>query len=165
MPHFSDTYFDPGDGQYIRVGGSLVERDALHIAEQITEYDENLFVACLDPNKAGVNDAPFVVMCKRPDGTAYRVFEAWHLNQEVLERIYQADGHRFNPNERLTSIQDLIKKQNEDRYKERAGASMEIVEAAVRNLKSSFSFKNDEGEKVTVHDDKPVEYGHGRSYH
>jgi len=157
-------YFDPGDGNFLAVDGQIVERDALRIAERLQEHDPDLRVMCLDPSKADVNDAPFVICHQRSDGTMYRIFECWELDDRVVERVILADNHQYDAISKLESMQEIQRKLKEDRYRDKSLENQELVAAAVRNLKSSFSFKNDEGELVTVHDDKPVEKGHGRSY-
>lgn len=157
-------HFDPGDGNFIAVDGHIVERDALRIAEKIAEHDPDLRILCLDPNKSGVNDAPFIVCHVRNDGSMYRVFECWELNDTIVERVIMADNHRFDCVDRLTSMQDVQRKLQEDRYRDKSLEMQDIVASAVKNRTSAFKFKNDQDELVTIHDNKPVEKGHGRIY-
>ena len=158
-------YFDPGTGDFVVVDGQIVERDALHIAEKIKEYDENLEILCLDPDRMdNINEAPFVICCRRPDGTLYRIFEAWKLDDTVVERVACADNHRFSLNDRYESLKAMEEKLKQDRYKDKMLENADIVAAAVRNRTSSFKFRNDEGDLVTIHEDKPSEKGNGRTY-
>ena len=56
------NWYDPGNGQFLVVDGQVVERDALRIAEAISDYDPNLTLLCLNPERAeGISDEPFVV--------------------------------------------------------------------------------------------------------
>ncbi len=158
------TTYDTG-AQFINVDGQIVEKDALAIAERLKEYDPNLEILCLDPMKSGLNEAPFVICGIRPDtGALYKIFEAWELNETILERIYHSDQHRFDAISRVESMEAMQKRLRENRYQDKAAENMEIVAAAVRNTKSSFTFKNDQDELVTIHDNKPPEKGHGRIY-
>ena len=61
------TTLDVGS-EYINVDGNLVEADALRVAEAVRDYDENLCIICIDPNTSDINDAPFIVAQRCPDG-------------------------------------------------------------------------------------------------
>jgi len=157
------NYFDPGTGDHVVVDGQIVERDALHIAERIKEYDEDLEIMCVDPDLSDINDAPFVICWRRPNGTLVKVFEAWQLDNTILERVALADQYRYDAFDRVTTLEEAAKKLKEDRYRDMQLENQEVVAAAVKNLKSSFSFKNKEGDKVTIHDDKPPTRGSNTS--
>ena len=150
------SVIDAGDGTYVLVDGQIVERDALHIAERIHEYDENLELVCLDPDKAGINDAPFLVLELLPNGTRTVAFEAWSLDERLLERIYNADKRRVDS---LVLIDDMMKKKrldNEKRYQERSDERKDIMLSALVNQKTTFSLKNREGDKVTIDEMSPI---------
>jgi len=153
----SGNYFDPGDGDFAVVDGQIVEKDALRIAEKIKEYDDSLEVICLDPTLSDVNDAPFIICERRPNGTLNRIFEAWKLDDTVVERIILADRQKFDPSARLESIQSIQKKLRENRYKDRQAEISSILEGAIRNRTSSYKIRNHEGELVKIHENKPSE--------
>ena len=75
------NWYDPGDGRHVVVDGCIVERDALRIAEAIKDYDENLELLCFDGTD--LSKEPFVVACRRQDGTLYPVLRAWELNDLI----------------------------------------------------------------------------------
>ena len=149
--------FDPGNGEYTNVDGNMVENDTLAIAERIKAYDENLVILCINPSSSDINEAPFVVCERRPDGTLNRIFEAWKLDESVLERIALADGHKFDLTTRFETIANMQKKLSDDRYKDTAGEAAEVLEAAVRNRTSSFTFKNRQDDLIRIHEHKPRE--------
>lgn len=153
----SGNYFDPGDGQFVVVDGQIVEKDALRIAEKLQEYDENLEILCIDPMKSDVNDAPFIICERRPDGSLNRIFEAWELNDSIVERIVLADRYKFDPNARMDSIAEMTKKLKEDRYKDRQAEMADMLASAVRNKTSSFKIHNHEGDLVKINERGPVE--------
>ena len=160
------NYFDPGSGNHVLVDGKIVERDALNIAERIQDYDENLVIMCLDVDDIGLSDAPFVICESQPNGVLKRVFECWELNASVLDRIAQADGHRFDALKRVDTINDAVKQQKENRYKDKQEELKDIVAHAAKTAQgraSKFSFKNDKDELVTIHSDKPPTHGVERS--
>jgi len=149
------NWYDPGMGDLIAVDGHLVERDALHIAERIKEYDPNLEVLCLDPAMANLNDAPFLICERLANGTLSRVFECWELDDRVLERIARSDTVK---NDVLLDLEgmELVKRlENQTRYQEKRDANIDLVKTIARHTKSSFKFKNSKDEMVTLYDDKP----------
>lgn len=151
----SDNYYDPGNGDFVAVDGHVVERDALHIAERIKEYDSNLEILCLDPQLADLNDAPFIICERMPNGTLSRVFECWELDDRVLERIARSDTVHNNVLLDLEGKELLQRVQNEKRYEEQREASIDLVATIAAHTKSSFTFKNKKDEKITLYDNKP----------
>lgn len=132
--------------------GTLVERDVLNIVEKIRAYDPNLRVKYCDPSRAEFGDAPYRIteICK--DGIERQVFSVWELNDLVLERLYQADSQRLDIIGAIDLANykaDLAQKQ---RYRESIDEAHDIVQHYLKNSKTTFSFVNDEGEKVIIDD-------------
>lgn len=149
------NWYDPGNGDFLAVDGHVVERDALHIAERIKEYDSNLEILCLDPQLADLNDAPFIICERLPNGTLSRVFECWELDERVIDRIARSDTVHNDVLVDLEGKELLQRVQNEKRYEEKRDANIDLVKTIARHTKSSFVFKNDRDEKVTLYDDRP----------
>lgn len=149
------NYFDPGTGEHVVVDGSIVERDALHIAERIKEYDPNLELLCLNDPMSNFRDAPFVVCERRPDGTLHRVFEAWELDERILERIFNADSERFDPLAHVETLEKKRKRELDARYKETIAENNDILLHAILSRTSSYTVKNTKDELVRIHEDKP----------
>lgn len=150
------NWFDPGTGDFLVVDGNIVERDALRVVEAIKDYDPDLEVLCLDPNQAGINEAPFVICERRKtDGALVRIMEAWSLDDRVLERIRLSDTARQNV------LDDLVKKEEQRRLdlakkaEEDSAENKDLVEHIVKNKKTSYTFKNDNDELVTLYEDRP----------
>ena len=149
------NWYDPGVGDLIAVDGHLVERDALHIAERIKKYDPRLEILCLDPAVAKVNDAPFLICERLNNGKLSRIFEAWELDDRVLERIRRSDTLHNNVLLDLEG-QELIQRiESEKRYQETRDEAMDLVVHIVKNNKSSYTFRNKQDDKVTLYDDRP----------
>jgi len=151
------TTLDVGD-RYINVEGQLVERDALMVAEAINNYDPSLRVICLDPLKAGINDAPFIIAQVCPDGVLRRIFETWQLDSSVLARIEAADTTKHDVQARIDWVNAEVRGASEKRYKEKMDMNREIALSVLKTKKSKFTYKDrDTGELVTIHENKPSE--------
>lgn len=149
------NWYDPGMGDLIAVDGHLVERDALHIAERIKEYDPNLEILCLDPAMANLNDAPFLICERLQNGTLSRVFECWELDDRVLERIRRSDTVVNDVLVDLEGKELTQRLANEARYQEKRDANIDLVKTVAKHMKSSFKFKNSKDQMVTLYDDRP----------
>lgn len=145
------------------VDGQIVEKDALRIAERLKEYDDNLEILCIDPAKSEINDAPFIICERKGDGSLVRVFEAWQLDNTIIERVILADKHKFDPNARFESLAAMTKKLTGDRYKDRQGELADMMATAVGFKKSAFKMRNHEGDMVKINEKGPVEKI-GRTY-
>jgi hypothetical protein len=157
--------FDPGNGNYLVIDGHIVERDALRIVEKIQEYDERLSVICLDTegsNAPGVNDAPFLVIRENDNGVYERVLEAWSLDDKIIERIWASDNQKNDILAKLVEMENAKKKEADDKAAEENGAAREMLVAAVKNPKSSFTFRDKETDDlVKIHDDTGVSRNKG----
>ena len=144
--------------QYVNVDGHIVERDALLVAEAINEYDPKLKVICLPPEKAGINDAPFIIAHEGPDGVLRRIFEVWHLDNSVLARIEAADTTRHDVQAKIDWINAETRKESRRRYEEKRLINHEIGTSVLKSRKSRFSYKDPTtNELVTIHANKPSE--------
>lgn len=151
------------DGKsYIQLGDVLVDEKMYHIAKKISEYDENLKLICLEPGRVALADAPFMVVCENADGSFHKVLEAWEMDDRILERIWAADQHRFDSLTTIEAWEERNRKLAHNRYKEALAENHEILEAAIRNPKSSFTFENRDGEEVKVNDVGPVTRNRGK---
>lgn len=153
------TVLDVGS-EYINVDGQMVEKDALRVAEALRDYDENLSIICIDPNVADINDAPFIIAQKCPDGVLRRVFECWELNNTVLERIEASDTTRNDIQSYIEYKNAESRKESRMRYQEKRWEIKDIGASLLKNKKSSFTYSDPTtGEKVTIHENKPSERG------
>lgn len=143
------------DGKnYHQIGNLLVENDALRIAQAIKDYDEDLDLICLDPDGAGIklNSAPFMVVCKMPNGTYQMVFDAWTLDDRILERLWASDRQRFDQLATIDSINNGIKMDKYNKYREKVENEHEITRSIIASNKSHYNFTNDKGDKVRINE-------------
>lgn len=153
------SYLDPGYGEFVVVDGNIVERKMLYLVEKIKDYDPNLEVVCLDPDRA---DNPFeepFLICERRGDQLLKIFGVWELNDSVLERIYLADSKRTDVLASIDKRNREVKAESDRRYREKREANQDIVATAIKAFNSeanSFSFTRPEDDaKVTLYDDRP----------
>lgn len=133
----------------VKVQGQLVERDALHIAEKIAEYDPNLYVQYLESTDR-INDPPFRVMERCRDNVDRVAFTAWTLDDRLMQRIYAADTARTNPSENIFDVNERVRQEDRRRYRERMDDANDIAEHVLKSPKSRYTYKNPDTGKITT---------------
>lgn len=121
-------------------GGILVDRDSLRIAERINEYDPNLTLQYLEQAER-LDEPPFRVLERCPDGLQRVVLTAWALDERLLQRIYQADTTRFDIDARLTKQNEQARANKRRRYEEKILEETEVVKAILKSPKQSYTAK------------------------
>lgn len=152
------NFYDPGTGRHVVVDGNIVERDALRIAEKIRDYDENLVLLCLNPERAeGITDEPFVVAERGVDGVLRPVLRAWVLDESLLERLYNSDTHKHNVFNGLVSLEEQQRRATEYKYQEQRGEIRDVVQH-IAGMKSKYTVRDSNtGDMLIFYDDRPAE--------
>jgi hypothetical protein len=149
----------PGKDDFINVHGMMVEKKAHHIVERIKDIDDSLEVLCVDPEQAGIFEAPFMLIEHRmtPDGPrAFKVFDFWELNESIVERVYLADTARHDVLAEIDKENARVKAAQESEHRSKMESKKDLVASIINNTKSSYSFV-DEGVKKTIYEDgRPV---------
>lgn len=122
--------------------GMTVEQDVLNIVTKIRQYDPNLTVQYLDPDRAEITDAPYMLMEECPDGLRRPVMEIWELDERVLEKIYAADTQRFDVLGDLDEANALASLNQKRRYKEQVAAVSEMVQGILKSPKDTYTATN-----------------------
>lgn len=137
--------------------GTYVEEDTLRIAQKIAEYDPNLRLKyCAAVGSPG--DAPYRLVELCPDGVERIVFDIWELDDRVMDKLHEADNQRRDVQGLLDVANQQAKNEEVRRFRELKEEQDGIAEAIIKNNKSVFRFHNPiTGDKVTVHENKPVE--------
>lgn len=148
------SYIDTG-GDFINVDNHIVERKALEIVEAIKLYDPNIEVVCLNPEMASPFDEPFLI-CERRGDQLFKIFGCWELNETVLVRVKQADAKNIDIQKLIEETNAKVRKEQEAKNLEERGAAKEVVAAIAANPKSSYSWKKEDGTKVTFYEDRPA---------
>lgn len=150
----------PGKEDYINVHGMLVEKKAHHIVEKIKDIDDNLEVLCVSPDwPSDMFTAPFCLIEHRltPDGPrAFKVFDFWELNEEVLERVQLADTAKHDVLNYIDKENARILSAKQADYRADMEQRKELVASIINNTKSSYSYVEDGVKKTIYEDGRPV---------
>lgn len=148
-------FLDPGPSiPFAILDGHVVEKDALRVAEAISDYDPNLMVIC-NTRPDGPEDPPFIVAERCTDGHVRPVMTAWELNDLLLERIRISDTQRSNVLQTLENMEKKAKADAQSRYQERR---MEAADKTkhILGLKSHYTVRDEQtGELIHFYDDRP----------
>lgn len=124
----------------VSVEGVLVERDALHIAERIHEYDSNLTLQYLE-QADNLREPPFRVVERCRDGLERVAFTAWRLDEDLLRRIWAADTQVQDIDALVTGKNITAKCNQQRRYEEKKAEQNEMVETILKSPKTRYSVK------------------------
>jgi hypothetical protein len=137
--------------------GVQVEHDVLGVVEQIRKRWPVLDVQFLDPGRfEEITDAPYRIIEHCADGFDRVVFSTWTLDGRIYERIYNADTLRGSILERIDANNNHLRAGERQRFQERLAEAADIAKHVLQNPRTSYSFENTDGEKITVQDDKGV---------
>ena len=136
--------------------GVLVERDVLAVVDWIRDYDPNLDVVYLDPNRfsLGPSEPPYKVIETCRDGQVRVVFSCWTLDNTVKERIIAADNQNQDILARLDANNAEARKKQNSVFQDRIGEAHDMTVHLLRNSKTTYRFRNETGELVVIDDDK-----------
>ena len=127
--------------EIVMVRGVAVERDALRVAEAITEYDENLRLQFV-PESASVGDPPFRVIERCRDGVERVAMYAWKLDGELLERIKAADCAARDLDDIITRKNREAKDRLNRRYRDAMDEANDIAKSALKSDKSKYTVRD-----------------------
>lgn len=122
----------------VNVGGVLVERDSLRIAERVHDYDPNLTLQYLE-EASSLDEPPFRVVERCPDGLDRVALTAWELDERILHRLYAADTAKFDIDRRITSANEKARANKKQRYQEVVDEQNEIIHSVLKSPKQSYS--------------------------
>ena len=123
--------------------GTWIEEDLYDIVRRVQQYDPNLKVQYLDPERTGnLTDAPYRILESCPDGIWRIVFGVWELDERVLERLFKSDTQRGNILQGIDSSNLLAQKEQDRRYQDEQDALNELVADTLRSPKDTYTAKN-----------------------
>jgi len=149
---------DPATAQrLIDLGrGVSVESDVLGIVEEIRRRFPVLDVQFLDPGRfEEITDAPYRIIEHCADGFDRVVFATWTLDRRVIDRIHEADTLRGSILDRIDANNNHLREREKQRFRERLDEAADLA-AHVLRARTTYSFVNTEGEKVTLRDDEGI---------
>ena len=137
--------------------GVQVENDVLGVVEEIRRIWPVLNVQFLDPDRfEQLTDAPYRIIEHCADGFDRVVFTTWTLDKSVIERIWNADSLRGSVLDRIDANNNALKAGERQRFRERLDEAADLAKHILQSPGTSYSFRNNAGEKVTIQDDKGV---------
>lgn len=143
--------FDPNKRLVEFAAGVYIEADTLAIVERIQEYDPNLRIKYLDPDRGGeLTDPPYKIMELCPDGHERLVFGVWELDHRVLERLYMADTQRHDIMRRLDITNSRARADATRRFTEEREEALEMVQAVIRSPKDTYTLPGPHGTKIVM---------------
>lgn len=132
--------------------GVYVESDVLDIVQRIREYDPNLRIKYLDPDRGGeLDDPPYKIMELCPDGHERLVFGVWSLDERVMARLFAADTQRHDILARLDGVNGVARANQTRRYEEEREEMIEKAVAVLRSPKDTYTLPGQQlGETIVM---------------
>lgn len=136
--------------------GVLVEEDTLRIVERIREYDPNLRIKYLDPDRGGdLGDPPYKIFELCPDRFERLVLSVWSLDERVLERLWAADTQRFDILAKLDRVNNQARENEQRRYREEREEAHEMAVSILRTPKDTYTLPGKDGTTVVISATEP----------
>lgn len=127
---------------YFPVDGHFVSQKQIRINEVLQDYDPNLQLQWIPPDKRSERDLAFRVVHFSPGKAPYAICFAEEADERLLARVFEADQQR-GPN-RLSFIENYNNALELVRAKEDMESRQELHEMAaaiIRNNKSHYTIK------------------------
>lgn len=127
---------------YFPVDGHFISQKQIRINEVLQDYDPNLQLQWIPPDKRSERDLAFRVVHFNPGKAPYLVCIAEECDERLLARVFEADQQN-SPN-KLTYIENYNNALELVRAKEDTEERQELHEmamAVIRNNKSSYTIK------------------------
>ncbi len=139
---FNGNWYFPVDGHFVSV-------KQVRINEILQDYNPELQLQWIPPDKRSSRDLAFRVV-HFPSGKApYAICFAEEADERLLAKVFEAD--QTNSPNKLNYIENYNRALELTRAKEAHDKRMEdhaIAQAAIRNNKSHFTFRNERGELI-----------------
>lgn len=137
--------------------GSVAEipGDMFRVVEEIQFRWPNLRVLYLNPERAGVMDAPYKIVEMTKNGPMF-VMDVWELDQRVIERLHLANGANVDVEKVIEKHNAKLKAEKERKAKEELADSSDKLATIIKHFdkgKMDFKYVNDHGQKreITEH--------------
>lgn len=118
--------------------GRWVSEAHERIARIIQDYDPELFLAYIPPDRREPGDVPFAILHCPAGRESYIVFTVEHCDERILERLWATDNRNGDVLNRLdahnAALEAVKLKKELDVREERA----ELVQSIVRSSKSVY---------------------------
>lgn len=136
---------------YFPVDGHFVSAKQVRINEILQDYDPNLQLQWIPPDRRSSNDLAFRVVCFPPGKPSYAICFAEEADERLLAKVFEAD--QANSPNKLSYIDNYNKALELTRAKEeheRLQESHEMAASVIRNNKSHYRIYNHRGELIDL---------------
>lgn len=140
-----------GNG-FVQVDDFVVEKKTLDVIDRIRDYDPNLDVLYLNPDRAGFTDAPWVVIENCRDGQVRKVFDVWEMNDSVFERLVACDTERSAILANIDSFNTQLRQAEQRRYDEKRQEANDKLAHLLAYPKTTYKLETDDGTLLTIDD-------------
>lgn len=118
----------------VQVGDHFVEEDVLRIVQKVSEYDENLRIRYLPPDRViNPSQAPYALVERGKDGVWRIVFYIWELDDRIMDRIVAMDTFKQdvlgNLDKNNQKARDTVKKEGEELREEAREKTKAIIDS------------------------------------
>lgn len=118
----------------VQVGDHFVEEDVLRIVQKVSEYDENLRIRYLPPDRViNPSQAPYALVERGKDGVWRVVFYIWELDDRIMDRIVAMDTFKQdvlgNLDKNNQKARDTVKKEGEELREEAREKTKAIIDS------------------------------------
>lgn len=151
-----------GNG-FIQVDDYVVEKKVLDIVDKIRDYDPNLDVLYLNPDRMEMFDAPWVIVENCKDGQIRKVFDVWELNDSVFERLVACDTMRGDVLLNVDAFNAKLRQESQRRYDDKRHEASDKFAHLLKNPKTTYTLPTGDGEVLTVDDQFGVVKRNGES--
>jgi len=134
-----------------------VEKGVLEVIDWIRDYDPNLDVMYLNPDRLDTSpfDAPWIIVEHCFDGKTRLVFSCWDMNESVKQRIIAADMSLRDLNAAIEKNNQAVREALKKSSQEKMAEAGDILTHAMK-APTTYTFHNHEGELIKLEDDKGV---------
>lgn len=135
--------------------GSFMDEDVLGVVEEIRRLWPNLRVQYIDPDRAtDITDYPYRILELDRRGEWAVVYQCMELDNRAIVALANMDASKVDLEKKFEAEVAKVAKAKKDKEEEVSGATKDIVStgAKVLSRQSSFSFKDEDGQKHVVKD-------------
>lgn len=151
-----------GNG-FVQVDDYVIEKKVLDIVDRIRDYDPNLDVLYLNPDRMEMFDAPWVIVEHCKDGQIRKVFDVWDLNDSVFDRLVACDTMRGDVLTNIDAFNTKLRQAEQRRYDDKRNEASDKFAHLLAHPKTTYTLPADDGEILTIDDKFGVTKRNGES--
>lgn len=152
-----------GNG-FVQVDDFVVEKNVLDVIDRIRDYDPNLDVLYLNPDRfSEAFDAPWVIIEKCKDGQVRKVFDVWEMNDSVFEKLVACDTMRGDLLLSIDAHNTRLREESQRRYDDKRHEASDKFAHLLAHPKTTYTLPTSDGEVLTIDDKFGVTKRNGES--